>query len=138
LGWDIVALGRKAAGEVFEHGRFTQTIRLSADGELLWTERTRINGGDALLQSPVGLAGNPVFGCLWAYGPLWSDTDIDDMRAHLPPAAAVTRLAPRLLLARALGATTAVVREALQMLWQSARPLLFAGRVAIPPRIWST
>jgi urease accessory protein len=138
LGWDIVTLGRKAAGETFEHGLFTQTIRLSADGELLWSERTRISGGDALLQSPVGLAGNPVFGCLWAYGPAWSDADVEHVRANLPRAAAVTQLAPRLLLARALGATTAVVREALQTLWQSARPLVFGGRVAIAPRIWST
>lgn len=31
-----------------------------------------IAGGDALLDSPIGLAGNTVFGCLWAAGPAWT------------------------------------------------------------------
>jgi urease accessory protein len=137
IGWDVVALGRKAAGEVFQQGEFVQTIRLTADTELLWSERTRLTGGDALLASPVGLAGKPVFGCLWAYGPLWSDTDVEGVREDLPPAAAVTRLAPRLLLARALGSTTTIVRDALHRVWQRARPLVL-GRVAVAPRIWST
>lgn len=138
IGWDIVALGRKAAGESFRHGEFAQTIRLTADTELLWHERTRVNGSDTLLDSPVGLAGRPVFGCLWAYGPDWSDAAIESIRDGLPAAAAVTRLAPRLLVARALGATTALVRNALQSAWQHARPLVFEGRAAVPPRIWST
>lgn len=138
IGWDVIALGRTAAGESFTQGEFAQTIRFSADNELLWTERTRLSGGDALLDSPVGLAGNPVFGCTWAYGPLWSDDDIESVRQDLPPAAALTRLAPRLLVARALGATTAVVREALQAVWARVRPRVFAGRDAVAPRIWST
>ena len=138
IGWDVVALGRTAAGESFAQGEFAQTIRLKADDELLWSERTRIVGADPLLESPVGLAGNPVFGCLWAYGPLWSDTDLESLRDELPPRAAVTRLAPRLLLARALGSSTGGVRDALQTLWRKARPRVFAGREAIAPRIWST
>ena len=138
IGWDMIALGRKASGETFRHGEFVQTIRLSADDQLLWSERTRILGGDMLLDSPVGLGGNPVFGCLWAYGPVWSEGDLDSVRAGLPRAAAVTLLAPRLLLARALGANTTTVRDALQTAWQRARPLTFAGRGAVAPRIWST
>jgi len=69
IGWDIVALGRHAAGERFAHGVFAQTIRLTIGTELAWVERTRIAGGDALLESPIGLAGRHVFGCLWAAGP---------------------------------------------------------------------
>ena len=68
IGWDIVALGRRAAGERYSRGCFAQTIRLSIGGELTWIERTRIAGGDALLDAPVGLAGHHVFGCLWAAG----------------------------------------------------------------------
>jgi urease accessory protein len=138
IGWDVVALGRTAAGESFRSGEFAQTIRLTEDDRLLWTERTRIAGGDALLGSPVGLAGRPVFGCLWAYGPPWTDADLESLRDGLPPVAAATRLAPRLLLVRALGATAAIVRAALQCAWQRARPLVFGGRVAVAPRIWST
>ena len=29
---------------------------------------------------PVGLGGHPVFGCLWAYGPVWSDDTIETRR----------------------------------------------------------
>lgn len=138
IGWDVVALGRTASGESLREGEFAQTIRLAADGRLLWSERTRVTGGDALLDSPVGLAGQPVFGCLWAHGPAWTDATIETLRDALPGATAITRLAPRLLLARALGSTTAVVRNALEEVWRRTRPLVFGGRSAVAPRIWST
>jgi len=138
IGWDVVALGRTAAGESFDQGEFAQTIQLRADDHLLWSERTRIAGADPLLASPVGLAGNPVFGCLWAYGPLWGDDDLESLRDTLPPTAGVTRLGPRLLLARALGSSTAGVRNVLQTVWRKTRPRVFAGRPAIAPRIWAT
>ena len=139
LGWDIVMFGRSAAGESFARGSFTQTIRLRQAGRLQWVERTRIAGGDALLDSPIGLAGNAVFGCLWAAGPAWSDTQVEALRERLPAdAAPITRLAPRLLLARALGATSQAVRRALERAWRELRPLTFAGREAVRPRIWAT
>jgi urease accessory protein len=138
IGWEVIALGRTAAGESLCEGEFAQTIRLTADSELLYCERTRVSGTDPLLASPVGLAGHPVFGCLWAYGPAWSDDTMESLRAGLPASAAITRLAPRLLVARALGAGTAAVRGAFEALWRHARPLVFAGRVAVTPRIWST
>lgn len=138
IGWDMIALGRTAAGESFTQGEFAQTIRFSADHELMWAERTRLRGGDALLDSPVGLAGYPVFGCSWAYGPSWSDDDVAALRRDLPATAAVTRVAPRLLVARALGSTTTAVRTTLQAVWERARPHVFAGRNAVVPRIWST
>lgn len=139
LGWDIVALGRAASGESFAQGSFAQTIRLRQGGRLHWVERTRLAGGDALLDSPIGLASKAVFGCLWAAGPLWSDAQLELLRERLPAdAAPVTRLAPRLLLARALGATAQAVRRTLEAAWRELRPLTFAGRVAAPPRIWAT
>lgn len=139
IGWDIVALGRAAAGESFRDGLFAQQIRLSDAGALQWVERTRIIGGDALLESPIGLAGRPVFGCLWAAGPRWTDAQMDDIRAALPAVAApVTRVAPRLLLARVLAASTPAARTALTAVWQVLRPLVFDGRAAVAPRIWAT
>jgi urease accessory protein len=141
IGWDIVALGRAASGETFDDGAFAQTIRLSDandGGRLQWVERTRIAGGDALLASPIGLAGHHVFGCLWAGGLAWSDSDLDTLRERLPPAAApVTRVAPRLLLARVLASSTPAARHALQAVWAAVRPLVF-GRPALAPRIWAT
>jgi urease accessory protein len=139
LGWDIVALGRTASGERFSSGCFRQTIRLLDDCGLQWVERTRIDGGDALLESPIGLAGAPVFGCLWASGPAWSTSGIEALRERLGAGGAVvTQLAPRLVVARALGATTRAVRRALEAAWRELRPLVLDGRAAVPPRIWAT
>jgi urease accessory protein len=139
LGWDIVALGRAAAGESFDTGHFTQTIRLHDGGRLQWVERSRIDGGDALLASPIGLAGHHVFGCLWAAGPRWTDAALEALREQLPAhAAAITRVAPRLVLARVLAHGTPAARQALTAVWQVLRPLVFAGRVAQLPRIWAT
>jgi urease accessory protein len=139
LGWDIVVLGRTASGESFAQGSFAQTIRLQRAGRLQWIERTRVAGGDALLDSPIGLAGNPAFGCLWAAGPQWNDAHMDALRERLPAhAAPLTRLSPSLLVARALGKTSQAVRRALEAVWRELRPLTFAGRTVAPPRIWAT
>lgn len=140
IGWDIVALGRHAAGERFTRGLFSQSIRLRIDGELAWVERTRIAGGDALLQSPIGLAGNHVFGCLWAAGPVFDDAALESLHAALGDAAAtapLTRLTPRLLVARTLGDSTQAVRARLTRIWSALRPRV-CGRTAAIPRIWAT
>ena len=152
LGWDLVALGRKAAGESFTDGILAQTIALHADGELLWLERTRLAGGDGLLQSPVGLGGRSVFGCLWAYGPRWAGPQVDAtveaaveaVRVELeraPPArvrAAATCVAPRLLLVRVSATGTEVAAALLRRAWHLLRPLAFGGRAAQALRIWAT
>jgi urease accessory protein len=140
IGWDIVALGRQAAGERFTHGLFAQTIRLRVGAELAWVERTRIAGNDALLDSPVGLAGRHVFGCLWAAGPAFDDETMERLRDALGDTARdapLTRLAPRLVVARALGANTHSVRGALTEVWAALRPVVFQ-RPAVQPRLWAT
>jgi urease accessory protein len=137
LGWDIVALGRAASGERFAHGCFAQSIRLHEQGRLQWLERTRLAGDDALLASPVGLRGAHVFGCFWAYGPRWTDAQLEALRDAGDPAL-LTRLTPRLLVARALGHTTAAVRAALEQVWMRVRPLVFEGLAPARPRIWAT
>lgn len=137
VGWDIVMLGRTASGESFERGRFAQTIRLRDAGRLQWIERTLLAGGDPLLASPIGLGGRPVFGCLWAIGPQWSDAQLDELRERLPPSAPITRLAPRLLVVRATGATAEAVRRDFEAVWREVRPATLA-RAALPPRVWAT
>jgi urease accessory protein len=117
-----------------------QTIRLRIGAELAWLERTRIAGDDPLLHSPVGLAGHHVFGCLWAAGPSFDDATMERLRDALGAAghrAPLTRLAPRLVVARALGANTQAVRSALTSVWAALRPLVFQ-RPAVLPRLWAT
>ena len=142
LGWDIVALGRTAAGESFASGCFRQTIRLTEDTprgpHLHWIERTRLAGGDPLLHSPIGLGGAPVFGCLWAWGPVWTEAALEALRAQLGnDAAPLTVLAPQLLVARTRGPTTQQVRTTLEATWRALRPQVL-GCAALTPRIWAT
>ncbi|OVZ39368.1 urease accessory protein, partial [Pseudomonas aeruginosa] len=72
--WDMVALGRPASGERFVSGHFVATVVQRRDDRLLWHERQRIDGGDRLLDSPIGLAGHPVLATLVASGEI--DTDL--------------------------------------------------------------
>lgn len=137
IGWDLVALGRAASGERFASGEFAQSIALREAGQLIWRERSLIAGGDALLDSPLGLAGHSVFGCLWAYGPLWGDDDYHALRERCLPAAPLTRLAPRLLVARTVAAGAEDARARLEAVWAELRPRVI-GRAAQRPRIWST
>jgi urease accessory protein len=140
IGWDIVALGRHAAGERFSQGHYRQAIRLSVGGKLLWHERTRIMGGDAVLESPIGLQGRHVLGCLWAAGPAVATLNLDDLRGELGTrcvVAPVTRLAPPLIIVRTLADGTAAARAALEAFWSALRPRLL-GLTAQPPRLWAT
>ncbi len=138
IGWDMIALGRHAAGERFATGLYAQRIRVSVGGRLLWHERTRVTGGDAVCDSPVGLGSRHVFGCLWAAGAGVAEIDVEELRSPLPAcAAAPTRLAPALLVARVVATGTAAARDALLPLWSALRPRLF-GVAAQPPRLWAT
>lgn len=138
IGWDIVALGRAAAGETFSEGVFAQSIRLREDGVLRWHERTRLTGNDPLLHSPVGLDDRHVFACLWAVGaePAWSDETVDELRAALADGPVLTCLTPRLLVARTVATSTRVARTRMEAAWSALRPRVL-GLAAQPPRLWA-
>jgi urease accessory protein len=81
-----------------------------------------------------------VFGCLWATGPAIDDESLEQARASLErhgTAAPLSRLAPRLLVARACAGSTPAVRAALAAAWSALRPLVL-HRPAVPPRLWAT
>ncbi|MHC8404451.1 urease accessory protein UreD [Pseudomonas sp. TMB3-21] len=134
--WDVVALGRPASGERFDRGHFQAHLQIRHDGQLLWHERQRIVGADGLLDSPIGLDGQPVFATLLVTGEI--DADLleqcrslnNDVRGDL------TQL-PGLLVARCLASEALLARGWLIDLWRLLRPALL-GREAVAPRIWST
>ena len=138
--WDIVCLGRPACAEPFDHGYWRQRLQLQRDGELLFAEYTDLAGGDALLDSPVGLAGQPVYGSLLLAGCVIDDNLLAELRQRLDESglkAGITLLQPDLLLARAIGPQTETVRAALTKVWQGLRHLLLA-HADTTPRIWNT
>ncbi|WP_342243764.1 urease accessory protein UreD [Pseudomonas sp. OTU5201] len=138
--WDMVALGRPAARERFADGHFQAYLDILRNGTLIWHERQRIEGNDGLLDSPIGLAGQPVFATLIATGEI--DSDLLERCRELPCAASgqvrgdLTQL-PGLLVARCLASEALHARAWLIDLWRLLRPALL-GREAVPPRIWST
>jgi urease accessory protein len=139
IGWDIVALGRHAAGERFTHGALRQDLALTCDGRVVWRDRARIAGSDPLLRSPVGWNGHHVAGTFWAWGAAWAEAERERAR-HLTmahPSAGVTMLRDGLVVARALSDSVESIRALFQELWAIARPAV-TGRCATMPRIWST
>jgi urease accessory protein len=138
IGWEIVALGRAAAGERFVAGRWQQVTEIRRDGALLWCERGVLDGGSAALHSGAVLAGATVFGTLW----VTIANPVPDSLARCRGVSAaegstgVTAL-PGVVVARYLGASAATARTYFASLWRILRPVV-AGRSAVPPRIWST
>ncbi len=152
LGWDIIQLGRLAAGEGWRTGHWSQSMTLFREGQLCWLEQAELVADSALRDSPVGLAGRDVFATAWACSPAMRATQAEVLELartvavqHSPNSGdgslifGVTWLpAPaNLLLLRVLGPDCALVWELLETVWSALRPWL-AGRAANRPRIWST
>ena len=55
IAFDVVCLGRTASNERFGTGTWRQRVDVERDDALVWSERTVLRGGDALLQSRPGL-----------------------------------------------------------------------------------
>jgi urease accessory protein len=138
LGWDVVCLGRTAAGERFDRGALRQRLTLTRDGIPVFAERAVLNGGAPLLTSPVGLHGNPVFGTFLAAAPVVTQAMLESCRqvSLIAGEGAVTRL-PGVVIARYRGASAAAARHYFVELWQKLRPALDLP-AAVPPRIWNT
>lgn len=134
--WDIIALGRPASGERFDAGHFQAQLDIRRDGELLWHERQRVVGNDGLLDSPIGLDGQPVFATMIVCGEI--DAYLMERCRELPGRAHgdLTQL-PGLVVARCLCDEALHARAWLIDIWRLLRPELL-GREAVAPRIWST
>ncbi|MCK1785081.1 urease accessory protein UreD, partial [Pseudomonas sp. TNT11] len=134
--WDVIALGRPASGERFDLGHFQAHLDIRRDGQLLWHERQRIVGDDGLLDSPIGLDGQPVFATLLLTGDI--EPELLEHCRSLPHAVRgdLTQL-PGLLVARCLASEALLARSWLIDLWKLLRPAVL-GREAVAPRIWST
>lgn len=136
LYWDMIALGRPASGERFDSGHFQAHLDIRRDGQLLWHERQRVQGGDGLLDSPIGLGGQPVFATLLISGEIDAEL-LERCRTVASAVRGDLSQLPGLLVARCLAAEALHARAWLIELWRLLRPALF-GREAVPPRIWST
>lgn len=132
IGWELVCLGRTGSGERFSRGTLRLYSNFMRDGKPLWLERGVIEGGGALMRSPVGLAGKSVFGSLIAAAPSFEPSIVNRCREI-----AATTVLPGLLIARYLGDSTEEAFDQFRALWALLRPAV-SGRDAVEPRIWRT
>ena len=138
LGWEIICLGRRLAGEQFARGHVAQDVVALRDGVRQWIEQARLGAGSNLLASRVGLAEQPIFGTFLALAPLVPDVVVADCRKIECQAGEVAvTLLPGVLIARYRGDSGEAARDYFVACWKRVRPTL-AGRGAKPPRIWNT
>jgi urease accessory protein len=139
IGWEILCLGRTAAGEKFLDGRLQQHTEIRIGDALVWDERCRLAGDSPLLQSAVGLGGAPVSATMLAAGMKIPAEILARCRAQTVdgPARVGVSVIDALLVARYVGSSTEQARAYFVALWRELRPLL-AGRDAVTPRIWNT
>ncbi len=140
VGWEVLCLGRRAAGERFAQGVLDLHTRIERNGRPLWLERGRLDGGSPLLDSPAGLAGFSVSGTLLASGASIDAERLAACRSTTsiePGARSGISLLPDLLVARYLGHSSEAARHWFTGLWRLLRPV-YAGREAVLPRIWNT
>jgi urease accessory protein len=139
VGWEILCLGRPAAGERLTRGELRTSLSVRRAGRLTYFERGQYKGGDALLSAPWGLFGHAVLATLVVASPRATQAWVETLREAVSTEAgrfAVT-LVSGVLIARFLGDSTLVARQLFERAYAVIRPL-YAGRVAHHPRIWST
>ena len=142
IAWDILCLGRAAAGERFANGRFDLFYRVDRNKQPIWLERGGFAGADAMLASPAGWADATVCGtllCTFPELPRQAAALLETLRAVAPADDArhgLTTL-PGVLVARYLGDSSEAARFWFTALWQILRPAC-CGRPAVLPRIWNT
>ena len=142
IGWDILCLGRAAAGERFANGRFNLFYRVDRNKQPIWIERGGFAGDGPMLASPAGWAGNTVCGtllCSFPELPQQAAALLDACRRIAPADNANHGLSvlPGILVARYLGNSSEAARLWFAELWAILRPACI-GRPAITPRIWNT
>lgn len=142
IGWDILCLGRAAAGEHFEKGRFDLFFRINRENRPIWIERGGFDGNDPMLSSPAGWAGATVCGtllCTFPELPQQAAALLEACRQTIPVDGANHGLSalPGILVARYLGNSSEAARLWFAKLWAILRPAC-CGRPAVTPRIWNT
>ena len=138
-GWELLCLGRPAAGERFTEGVVRTELSITRAHKLLYFERGCFAAGDSVLDARWGLAGQPVLGTFVLAAPDADDEWVQRVRDEVTTddgLFAVTRVSG-VLVARYLGGSTRVARGLFERALTVLRPL-YAGRAAVLPRIWST
>jgi urease accessory protein len=139
IGWEILCLGRPAAGEAYTRGAFTQRFGIRRDGAPLWWERNALAGGAPALNAPWGLAGRSVVATLVAVGraPRALAGLRDLLNGDREGGEFSVSQLREVLVCRYLGDSAEQARAGFTAAWRLLRPALWEVE-ATPPRIWAT
>jgi len=140
LAWEITRFGRTARKERFLQGDWRSHTEIWQQGRPLWIDRQWLPGGEAVLDSPHGLAGQPIVGTLIWMGPPVSSEIVDNARSlwtatQRQGEAGVTQTQAQGLLCRYRGSSITEVRNWFTEVWQCLR-LTYLGRPVSKPRVW--
>lgn len=138
-GWDLMCLGRTASGERFRAGHIRPHLRVTRDGRPLFEELGTVEGGGALLDSPIGMAGYPVCATFIMAGVAADRETLDFCRATASAGDCKWGVSAmgEVLVARCLSRTVEVARQYFVKMWEYLRPR-YAQLPARVPRIWAT
>jgi urease accessory protein len=139
IGWDIVALGRRARGETFTQGRWRQRLAIRRGGLPLVDDALELRGDDPWLRSRVGLRGHGVVATMFAAGGNVDEALLASCRdaAGDSPRLGLTIPLRGLMMIRCLADEAEQAREAFVAIWTRLRPAL-AGLDPRPLRLWAT
>lgn len=141
FGWEITRFGRTARGEKFLQGEWRSYTEIWQQGNPLWIDRQWLPAGEEIVNSPHGLAGQPIAASLAWVGKEVSPEIVEKVRmlwrenSNITTGeAGVTRLTKGLL-CRYRGSSTTEVRNWFKNVWHLLR-LSYLGRPCCPPRVW--
>lgn len=138
IGWEVVCLGRPAAGEGFERGRLCSRLELWKDDEPLYMDRLNLAEDLPTQRALWGLAGDCVYGTMLLSGAEEGVSQIIRQLAFLSDRRhrlAVTDL-DQVTVVRYVGSSLVACWEAFVSIWRTVRPVI-SGTSASVPRIWS-
>lgn len=138
LGWEVLCLGRPAAGESFESGYVHQNLELWREETPLYVDRVRLGESSGVLHAAWGLRGHCVMGTfLMAPGGTECVALAREVLRRKPRAGSfgVTELRG-VTVVRYVGDQTTECWQAFVDIWERIRPKL-TSRPAVSPRIWS-
>ncbi|CAD6874392.1 urease accessory protein UreD [Methylomonas fluvii] len=134
IGWELLALGRPAAGEGFENGSANLNWRISRAGRLLYLERLRLDA--AAFQARWGLFGHSACGTLFAYPATALQLAAVQALIGEEPNRGVT-LIEGLLICRGLDRRADLLKGFFERVWGLVRGDV-VGKEVCAPRIWAT
>lgn len=134
VGWEILALGRPAAGEGFAHGSAKLNWRISRAGRLVYLERLRLDA--EAFQARWGLAGHSACGTLFMYPATALQLAAVQTLIGEEPDRGVT-LIDGLLICRGLDLRADLLKVFFERVWGLVRQYVVGKEVCLP-RIWAT